>query len=979
MRKEAFILNLCGELEQEVLAYFESRNLEVIDPRAQEGSRDWTHILTQDINDFNFIRETYQTIENDIQIVSLTPINDKQNFVLANGKLCLDKEWLKSELRDFLLDKFFQSYIDTNILSDNYAFNELGHFSVNQFFSFGDQLDHLAKISFESGISGVAVRSYIDHLVMYMAALKNDSKMELPAEISFGDSELAFGVQIFFSAKNLMLDDVAHCLSSQLSKNAEENILSNALSFCDFFDLSLIANAHKISITALWIKNAQASTPGLMLSWLPPKAKIVSYISDELAVKNEKTLDPSELIYLPSSHNEGSDKREVSRESFSEIVSTRIAQQIEPEKVRKLLEKEVSDQEIINILENNIEDEGNQILRGSSLEEEVTTQIISGAFDDTIDNLKKDFYREDEFVDQFVRILRESNPGLLDEKTWEILPASLQESFNSFCQAKMIVRDHLSSEQIKEFKQYFLHEALPKKVSVLSENEKGFIKDLRNRMERNLSTEFQEENVKVLMEQIKDSKPDLVRLKSIFKDALKDSLEAKFEFSHNGFISKHQESVIVKSLSASLEEDKQIIKEILSNEEGVKPYHPLFASQISEKEKALNVKLEALEQEKKSLRDKIQALTMELRALKESKSTVAAIQSKVEEVSSASRQHHSLDEGVVVKKQIQEKLNSKTFNDEDKKRLNELLEKELALTTAVREEAIQAKKLEIELSQKEALFSSEIEKLNRQLKARDLILSKSKESMLKLVEKKNLEIEAIKNKLNQAQIQLRQESSNIHAVENKHLNVQNENLKKQLEIYKNKVKTLTQNLQNKEEVHSSKDELRKLQTDKIQLENQLNQNKKELQRSNSLLTREQNTTKELKQENAELREKIKLLEKESHERKEVDAPVEAQVQNSVNENEVAQQTKIKTLEAHIAELEAKLLEAHKLQRSSAVDEKKIAHLETNLKKLTQDIIDARNQNNELRKENNKLRSEKTAMKNEVERLKKEKMKGKKAA
>ncbi|MFA7613590.1 MAG: hypothetical protein WCY48_05080, partial [Candidatus Caldatribacteriota bacterium] len=108
MRKEVKILNLCPEINSEIIEYFQSRKLDVIDPRIDETPHQWTHILTKDINDFGFIRETYQTIEEDIQIISLTPVKDKQNFVLANGKLCFEEAWLKSTLKEFLLDKFFQ-------------------------------------------------------------------------------------------------------------------------------------------------------------------------------------------------------------------------------------------------------------------------------------------------------------------------------------------------------------------------------------------------------------------------------------------------------------------------------------------------------------------------------------------------------------------------------------------------------------------------------------------------------------------------------------------------------------------------------------------------------------------------------------------------------------------------------------------------------------------------------------------------------
>ncbi|HLT22997.1 MAG TPA: hypothetical protein VKZ84_06130 [Bacteriovoracaceae bacterium] len=977
MRPEAFILNLCSEVSQELVDYFESRNLKLIDPRVDDKSYKWTHILTQDINDFGFIRETYQTIEEDIQVISVTSISDKQNFVLANGKLCIEEEWFKSDLKDFLLDKFFQSFLEPEVITKNSVFKELGYFSINQFFSFGDQLDHMSKAAFGCDISGLAVKTYIDHLLMYIAALKNSSKMELPVEITYGESDHAFGVQVYFSAQDIMLDDVSACLSLINSRRAEETLLSTALNCCDFFDLSLVSKAQKLSITALWLKNHELENPSFMLSLLPHKAQLVSYITDEDAITVSEFSDPTEKIQLPSLE-EGESKvlRQISKESFSEVIATRIAEKVELEKVKRIVGHEISDDDIFNLLEQSA-DEEEKIVVGSSEELENVLEKVSSAFEE-LNVYKKDFFNEEELLTEVLDSLKENHADVMEVKSIESnLPENLKKSLSGFCQEKMLVSGNLNREHIKEFQVYFLKNNLRSKAVVLNPKGRELIKDLKSKLERRLKADFQESDVKQVIQSASENEADEQRVKSIFKDTLKESLEENFKFSRKGVISQEEEKIIVESLSSSLEEDKQVLKEIITNEEGVKPHIPLFKNNESEKEKALLVQLESLKQEKKSLAQKLQATLMEVRVLKEAKTSVASIQSKASEASNKETQQDHFDENIILKKEIQQKLAEGYLNSSDQKKLSELMEKELALMTAVREQMLKFKKLQIESSQKEAMYSSEIEKLNRQLKAREIILEKSKENLVKVSKKKEAEVEHLKNKLDQAQVNLQIENSNNYASQNKHLKVQNLNLQKQVDVYKSKLSSLSLNLKKKDEATSFKDDLRKVHMEKTLLQNELSKLLKEQERSKSLLQKEMRNTKDLRNEVRTLKEEINKLESLARVEPQVQAKKEDLPAQAAEVDHV-QLEKIKTLEAQVVDLEMRLAEAVNAQRVSSVDEKKMLHVEANLKKITQDLIEARNQTNDFKKENNKLRQEKTALQNQLERMRKEAQKARKA-
>src|SRR5687768_10370339 len=94
-KKPLAILNLTGKLCPELEQYFVTRKIKVVDPLLSDESLPWTHIITKDRHDFNLIHDSYNTVENDIKIISLTSVIDLQNFIIANGKFVLDEVWMK--------------------------------------------------------------------------------------------------------------------------------------------------------------------------------------------------------------------------------------------------------------------------------------------------------------------------------------------------------------------------------------------------------------------------------------------------------------------------------------------------------------------------------------------------------------------------------------------------------------------------------------------------------------------------------------------------------------------------------------------------------------------------------------------------------------------------------------------------------------------------------------------------------------------
>lgn len=268
MAATPIILNLAGELTEELSSYFVLKNFRIVDPLKENAVLSWTHILVKDVEDFDVVGDTYGTLDHDIKIVALSQPRDLKNFMMNNGKLVLDESWLKGPFGAFILDKFFQEYGGVN-LGDNYPkFRENGSFNITNPFNTGEYLDHLVYNAFESGMSALSIKTYFDHLLMYLTSLKNKGRVGFPVEVSYGTYSDVYGLQMHFYSGNMQIEDVTNSLTSSITKTPEEYLLYIALQSADFFDFTYIPEVKKVVITGLWNKdeNVKTTNKGLMFT-----------------------------------------------------------------------------------------------------------------------------------------------------------------------------------------------------------------------------------------------------------------------------------------------------------------------------------------------------------------------------------------------------------------------------------------------------------------------------------------------------------------------------------------------------------------------------------------------------------------------------------------------------------------------------------------------------------------------------------------
>lgn len=900
-KKILAILNLTGELLPELSEYFSSRNVLVIDPLKDDTIHEWTHIITKNVQNFNLINSTYSAVENEINLISLSKVDDLQNFTLNNGNVVLDDIWFKGPMGAFIMDKYFQGYGGIN-LSDNYpTFKETGSFKIANPFSTGEYVDQLVQKAFESEVEALSVKSFFDHLVMYLAGLKNSGKAGLPFEVTYGSFEEVFAVQIHFFSQGLSLQDVAGSLSSTLSKKAEEYLLNVAVQSSDFFDFSFMPELNKVMVTALWTtdKRIKFENRGLMFSALSGGVALTQYSSHEVS---------SSLI---SAHllNDYSEKVQLTKVSDDAFPS-------DPPRTITGQEFDVDSTETV-VSGSRPEDESSTVVKGSKDLTSDEAALIKGesALEELVQTVRGKFEKE-------------------DKSTIKLAGSKLDVDKFAYTVASNI--DETTKE--KNLKVRSLGNKLPESIKTgLFDFAKGLNKDV---------------------EDLDDQELDLFQLKKI-PEILTSELQSQAKIAVATEKEKTTE-IRLKSLNNAL------TKDLSANPEVVKQLEARLATVNSENEK---------------LKSQMKTLGSEVRILKESRNKLAEIQMKASQASSETHVK-SNEEDDKIRQHFLEKLNDqKTLNDQDLKKLSAILEKGSKMASDFRQVEMKARKLELEALQKETLFTSELEKSERQIKAKDLVLIKTKETFTKLVEKKDREISDLTLKADQLlkNISSSANSSQIQTI--KDLEKQNLNLNKQLEVYKTKMTSLATNLQPSKADENFKDEARKLQMLNQQMKNQLDVSKKEIEKLQTKVSSDSSLLLALRQEKIKLEADLKKRALEAKVQVSQPSTHEQELKKLQAQNQILE-TQVKDSTYKILNLETKLIEASRPQKSTAAPEDnskvKVNQLENSLKKLTQDLVQARNQLGEEKKETNKLRQDKTALQNQLDKLKKDADKAKPA-
>ncbi len=959
--KEIFILNLAGPLSKEVQEYFSQKNLKIVDPNLSQEICEWTHILTKNISDFTQLNKTYRTIEKDISIISLSKLEDPQNFILCNGKLVLDEIWFKGPFGSFILDKLLLDSVDLQLNQNYPKFTEVGAFNVVNPFSTGDYVDRLVQNAFDGDFSALSIRTYFDHILTFLVGLKTKGKAGLPFEISYGSFNDVFALQIHFYADGLLLEDLIGSFSPMKSKKPEEFILTVAINSVDFFDFTYISQVGKVVLTGLWSKDSQIKfeNKGFLFSTISSQSNLATVpfygVTSNLIVP-ENVKDHSEKVNLTNSL----ELQEVSLSGaeISDSISKNLSSEMDLEKIKRIFSNQQDlEDEKINLGSSKEElDEVVNRIKGIADQPESVRRISGGKLD----------------VDNFVQRI---SGGLSsnDKGAWKVksLGTKVQDSVRSsmFNFAKKMGKDpaDLTNDDLKKFKEEGLSEIATNLTESDTSSLNQMMGHLKTKLNKTLKDEFVVDSVENLFESIK-SPDDVDRVKNVLIEALKSLLNKDFNLSSKGSLSDSDKSILIKSLSKLLSIDENKIQEIINSSQTSTQKLPTLSKEPTEVEKQLKKQLNLATKENSDLKQKVTSLFSEIKVLKESSSLFQNLSQKAKESASQLMSENDTDQANNLVSFIKLKLErSEGFNNQEMSYLLNL----------ARENEKSFKQQELESSQKDVFFNQEIEKSQRQIKSRDLMITKTKEALQAMSDKKDLVINDLKLRIDGLSVSTTQNNSQSSKIIE--LEKQNQNFIKMIDMYKEKITVLSSNPTASKQLESQgKQELKKLEMMNTQMKNQIETMKKELQRSQERISSDNSQITFLKNDKLKLEAEVKRLtligkKDGSINSNNAQSGLEIELKKVLTQNQTLEM-QLRDSGNKLREVEKKLSEALKNPQKQNNNEdslKKATQLEGNVKKLSQDLIESKNNESELKKEVNKLKQEKTALQNQIDKLKKD--------
>ena len=295
-KKEIKILNLLLDLSESLVKYFEKSEISLFERSEVEDFANLDYILVGSTEEAKEACKDFDTDKNDIRIITIGSVKAVKPYLLANGRLFIDKEFASSELGEFILNKFFfknyNIHLDESFSS---SFSETKEFKITNHLSSGLNIDQISLDAFEAGFNIVSLRSFIDHCVYYFTYLKQAGLAGIPYEFEYASNEDFFVVNVHASVRNFVAEYMIDAFGDVTSDDPLNYLLSIVQKSSNFLDVTYLENPGKIVFTAFWSKS-KSNLKGLAFNNIQTTAQSLAQLEKKIKeyVPEEEVLNAIE-------------------------------------------------------------------------------------------------------------------------------------------------------------------------------------------------------------------------------------------------------------------------------------------------------------------------------------------------------------------------------------------------------------------------------------------------------------------------------------------------------------------------------------------------------------------------------------------------------------------------------------------------------------------------------------------------------------
>lgn len=421
--KKLLILNLLDETREELKTYLDKLGAELCTREEWNSDMELTHILCDSEEQAKSVEKDFSAAKNSIFIVVFSQVKDIKSFLLHNGRLVIDPSILETKLGEYLLNKFFKENHNIH-LDESFGekFGETKKYEVINHLNIGHIIDEISVDSFEADFNIVSIRSFLDHVIIYLTYLKQAGLSGIPFEIESSFDDENFAINLHAPVKNFSAEYMMDAFGNVNSKDPLQYILSVVNRSCDFLDVTFIENPARIVFTGFWNKNKKKLiglsfnnilTASQMMAQMEKKLKDFQPIEEvEIEVESKKEdlkakSLPGSILEMVMSKNEDSILNK-EPEKASNIIAFAIEkfEEVHPDKSINEMDEEdfkqiINDYPELEEIENLTEEDHSDLL------DKIQKKNLTDAYDEELERVRSQLEDEDDFKEELSDTLNE--------------------------------------------------------------------------------------------------------------------------------------------------------------------------------------------------------------------------------------------------------------------------------------------------------------------------------------------------------------------------------------------------------------------------------------------------------------------------------------------------------------------------------------------------------------------------------------------
>ena len=249
------ILNLAGIITDNLKKAFDSFNCDLVTEVAMDAGVDF--ILVRDVGQgYEEIANRYQTIKQNIPMISLKEVLNKDEFIKLNGRGWINEKIL---LTDQFLETFERFFNKTSSLHLEDIYSNLQYktevIKLTGHMNIGHYMDVISSEAMIKGHNGVNLRKYFLHAITYLGYLRSADIGRYPIDIDYMIRNDRVDLQMYCSVENFYLEYVQSAMRNPDRLNPLKGSLADCFYHTDFLDIYFLSKSAKLVLSASFLKD----------------------------------------------------------------------------------------------------------------------------------------------------------------------------------------------------------------------------------------------------------------------------------------------------------------------------------------------------------------------------------------------------------------------------------------------------------------------------------------------------------------------------------------------------------------------------------------------------------------------------------------------------------------------------------------------------------------------------------------------------